>query len=208
MIKKLALSLAVAAAFAVNASADTGIFGSFAVIDTGSGNTFYDLTSTTTNPDFASLNGAVFGPGDVFRLVGGELNTFKNNNTTGNGFNDVGQPSLLYSVVTGGTSGNFGLGFNSEFGGNPSFGNNPGDQKWQTLGQNVNLLANLAPGDYTLNIRITAPTGNNGDFSGGAILDTGAFAANFTVVPEPSSLSLLAGPAILGAWFFVRRRRA
>ena len=29
-----------------------------------------------------------------------------------------------------------------------------------------------------------------------------------TAVPEPSSLSLLAGPAILGAWFFVRRRRA
>jgi hypothetical protein len=27
-------------------------------------------------------------------------------------------------------------------------------------------------------------------------------------IPEPSSLSLLAGPAILGAWFFVRRRRA
>ena len=31
---------------------------------------------------------------------------------------------------------------------------------------------------------------------------------NPAVVPEPSSLSLLAGPAILGAWFFVRRRRA
>jgi hypothetical protein len=29
-----------------------------------------------------------------------------------------------------------------------------------------------------------------------------------TAVPEPSTLSLLAGPAILGAWFFVRRRRA
>ena len=27
-------------------------------------------------------------------------------------------------------------------------------------------------------------------------------------IPEPSSLSLLAGPAILAAWFFVRRRRA
>jgi hypothetical protein len=31
---------------------------------------------------------------------------------------------------------------------------------------------------------------------------------NLAIVPEPSSLSLLAGPAILGAWFFVRRRRA
>jgi len=30
---------------------------------------------------------------------------------------------------------------------------------------------------------------------------------NFTLVPEPSSLALLAGPAILFAWFFVRRWR-
>ena len=205
MIKKLALSLAAVAAIAVTASADTGIFGSYVVINTGSGDTFYDLGSTTTNPDFSSLNGSVFGPGTQFQLDGGELNTFKNNNTTGNGFNDIGTPSLLYSVVPSGVEGNFQLGFNSEF---PNFGNNTGDQKWQTLGQNINLLSNLAPGDYTLNIRITAPTGFNSDFSGGAILDTGTFSTNFTVVPEPSTLSLLAGPAILGAWFFVRRRRA
>ncbi len=38
--------------------------------------------------------------------------------------------------------------------------------------------------------------------------ETNAFFNSPTVVPEPSSLSLLAGPAILGAWFFVRRRRA
>jgi hypothetical protein len=30
---------------------------------------------------------------------------------------------------------------------------------------------------------------------------------NLSIVPEPSSLALLAGPALLGAWFFVRRRR-
>jgi len=31
---------------------------------------------------------------------------------------------------------------------------------------------------------------------------------NLAIVPEPSSLTLLAGPALLGAWFFVRRRRS
>ena len=31
---------------------------------------------------------------------------------------------------------------------------------------------------------------------------------NLAVVPEPSTLSLLAGPALLGAWFFARRRRS
>jgi hypothetical protein len=30
---------------------------------------------------------------------------------------------------------------------------------------------------------------------------------NLAIVPEPSTLSLLAGPAILGVWFYVRRRR-
>ena len=31
---------------------------------------------------------------------------------------------------------------------------------------------------------------------------------NLAIVPEPSSLALLAGPMLLGAWFFARRRRS
>ncbi len=31
---------------------------------------------------------------------------------------------------------------------------------------------------------------------------------NLSIVPEPSSLALLAGPVLLGAWFFARRRRS
>lgn len=48
-----------------------------------------------------------------------------------------------------------------------------------------------------------------GNFNGGTA-DQNLIADNLsiTAVPEPSTLSLLAGPAILGAWFFVRRRRA
>ncbi|MDQ3545997.1 MAG: PEP-CTERM sorting domain-containing protein [Verrucomicrobiota bacterium] len=30
---------------------------------------------------------------------------------------------------------------------------------------------------------------------------------NLAIVPEPSSFALLAGPVLLGAWFFLRRRR-
>ena len=47
-----------------------------------------------------------------------------------------------------------------------------------------------------------------GNFNTGT--DQSLIADNLTVtaVPEPSSLSLLAGPAILGAWFFMRRRRS
>ena len=34
------------------------------------------------------------------------------------------------------------------------------------------------------------------------------YTATFSVVPEPSALALIAGPAVLGAFFFFRRRRA
>ena len=50
------------------------------------------------------------------------------------------------------------------------------------------------------NANANQPSNNDGS--------SNAYFNSPTVVPEPSSLSLLAGPAILGAWFFVRRRRA
>ena len=157
MLKNIALSLVAVALLQVSASAGTGIFGSFVVLDLGAGQQFYDLGSATPNPDYSSLNGSVFDPAVpgsfTFTLLGGELNTFKNNS---GGSNDVGTPTLLYSITSGGTSGNFSVPFSAGF---PSFGNNPGDQKWQTLSQNVNLLQGLAPGNYTANIRLTAPTG-------------------------------------------------
>ena len=209
MLKNLALSLAALALLQVSASADTGIFNSFVVIDTGSGANFYDLGSTTALPDFASLNGSVFDPSVpghfTFTLTGGELQTFKNGNSNGNGFNNIGTPTLFFAITSGGPAGSFSVPFNSEFGGSPSFGSNPGDQKWQVLGQNVNLLQGLAPGNYTATIHISAPTGN-GNLNN--TLDTGNFSVSFTVVPEPSSLALLAGPGLLAAWFFARRRRA
>ena len=37
---------------------------------------------------------------------------------------------------------------------------------------------------------------------------TGTAAVTYTTVPEPSSFALLAGPALLGFWFYARRRRA
>ncbi|MEY2536457.1 MAG: hypothetical protein QOG67_197 [Verrucomicrobiota bacterium] len=45
------------------------------------------------------------------------------------------------------------------------------------------------------------------DFNQGAGQNFGFDNLAIVPVPEPSTLSLLAGPAILGAWFFVRRRR-
>ncbi len=49
--------------------------------------------------------------------------------------------------------------------------------------------------DTTAGSRFYSNNGNN-------------YTATFTVVPEPSSLALLGGSSILGAWFFARRRRS
>jgi hypothetical protein len=67
-------------------------------------------------------------------------------------------------------------------------------------------LAGVASGTYT-GVGAGIHLYNSMTTGGGAPEDDLYF-NNLEVIPEPSSLSLLAGPAILGAWFFVRRRRA
>jgi hypothetical protein len=204
MIKKLALALVCSAVFiAASAQATTGIFGGYIVLDiNGAGDTFYRLENPgdTTNPAFNGTNLGTFDP-DVNSLFfsGGEALTFKNSG------GDVTGAAIYYRIFeTGNPTGSFNsanLPFAANIGG--TAGNE--DQRWQSFAPNDNLLFGLAPGNYTLQTYVDATTNEGTRFlnNGGA-----NYSASFTVVPEPSSLSLLAGPAILGAWFFVRRRRA
>jgi hypothetical protein len=60
-----------------------------------------------------------------------------------------------------------------------------------------------SPGGTITNLRLFSSNGNE---TSGASSDV--FYNNMAVIPEPSSLSLLVGPAMLGAWFFARRRRS
>jgi hypothetical protein len=46
-----------------------------------------------------------------------------------------------------------------------------------------------------------------GNFGATAATATGINTYTGAAIPEPSTLTLLAGPALLGGWFFVRRRR-
>ena len=59
------------------------------------------------------------------------------------------------------------------------------------------------PGGAITNVRLFAinPEDMNGSQSD-------VYYNNLQIVPEPSSFALMAGPAIVGAWFFVRRRRS
>lgn len=49
---------------------------------------------------------------------------------------------------------------------------------------------------------------NSGTNGGGDGAADNLYFNNLSIVPEPSSLALIAGPALLGAWFLVRRRRS
>ena len=201
MIKKLALSLTSAAALALGTAtvnADADFFGNgFIVLNiNGAGNTFYDLNppANTLNPDFNGANLGVFDPanGDSIILSGAEFNTFQNN---GDNVNSVNLNYRIYS----GTVPNFST-FSVDF-----VSQNGNDKFWQSTDENITLLSNLSPGTYTFEVFGSADTTAGPRFYSN---NAANYSASFTVVPEPSSLSVLAGPAILGAWFFVRRRRA
>ena len=201
MIKKLALGLTAAAVLTVGAtttSANADFFGNgFIVLNVnGAGNTFYDLNppTNTLQPDFNGANLGTFDPsfGDSLILNGAEFNTFQD------GGDNVIEVSLNYRVYTG-TAPNF-----SSF--SVDFVSQTGNDKfWQSTNENINLLNNLSPGTYTFEVFGSADTTAGPRFYSNS---GNNYVASFTVVPEPSTLSLLAGPAILGAWFFVRRRRA
>ena len=184
-----------------SAFAGTGIFGGYIVLSLNGGtSTFYKLENPadSVTPPFSNVNFGLFNPllGQTFVLKGGEADTFKN------GASNVTGASLNYRIYpTGSPSGSFtslNLPFNSDLGG--------GDQKWQTTIATTNLLTGLVNGNYTLEVFVKSTTSTDGD----QFLNAGGanYKATFSVVPEPSSFALLMGPALLGAGFVLRRRRA
>jgi hypothetical protein len=223
MIKKLAL----ATLLALNCSslfATTGIFGTDIGLTSnlfnGGGNTFFeaDLLGDSRHAPIASanvtlpvvlnttgfngLNLGTFNPGagDTLTLIGGEALTFKNGAATDTTGNDVTAAAINFRI-DGGAFNPFVLAFNENL-------TNPGDQRWASTDGTINLLTGLSAGAHTLTFFASGSNNSNPavgifDSNGGA-----NYTANFTVVPEPSTLSLLAGPALLGGWLFLRRRRA
>jgi len=115
-----------------------------------------DMASLFQGNDYGSLNSL---------LIGGEIKSFKNNET------DVTSASLFYRVYeTGTTAGVFteiSLPFDSDLGN--------GDQKWAQL-PSVEVAAGLVPGDYTLEVywRITT----NGTDADPEIFES-AFGSNY-----------------------------
>lgn len=190
---------------APQALASYGLFGSngsFAIINSnGGGNTYYHMTSGA-NAAFDSAVLGIYNPGIGNSLVlnGGELQTFEN------GGDDVTSPaSLFYRIYTTGspTGGYTGISLSnlSLLGG--------GNEKRDNTSANVNALAGLTNGNYTLEVFSSAAVDWNGQ-GGGAPEDTiyasnggNNYKATFEVVPEPSRAILVA----LGLVCLIARRR-
>jgi hypothetical protein len=223
MIKKQLLALALTATVLIGTQsaslASAGIYDPFVIVNstTSGGNAFYDLGATTINPDFQGASLGTFDPVTDFLRLGGQQKSFKNNGT------DVTGHFLQYRVYLTGsptgsyTSVSYPFQWNQGDSGAPGGLGNPGDQQWGTdvqgsNGTNVlssNLLTGLANGNYTLEAYSEITT-NGVDASSSIANNNGGsnYTATFTVIPEPSTVSLLLGSSIFGGLFLLRRRRA
>lgn len=230
MKKLVGFSLALACLFtAGSAFGQAGVFA--ATIDikaNGGADAWYPLVSQANNGPglFPGANLGTFniGIGQTLVLAGAEGLIYKNVN----GGTDVTGVTLDYRIYpTSGTPGPFllaqrdyttgsgtGTGSVTDANGNVfSPGSGYANQKWANnpIGSSIplNLLSGLSNGTYTVEVFFQAAT--NGVNTGNPVfLNNGGlnYKAAFAVIPEPSTLSLLAGPTLLGAWFFVRRRRS
>lgn len=219
MLRKLALVLVLAVSGS-SAFAGSGIFGSGVELNANgaANNTLYALDnggttrltptgSTATLDQTSWANGSDASPvlnlgtfditlGQTLTLNGGSLLTFKN------GGSDVTGAFLDYRIFTQGSpSGSFteiSLPFNQD-----SVNGTTGDQRWATEGLTTDLLAGLPNGNYELSVFLRETSSDGGAFSS----QSGAnYAADFSVVPEPSTFA--AGVLALVGAFFLRRRRA
>lgn len=194
----VAFGLAISSAFAA-----AGISDAFSIVN----GQFYDLGATTGNPDYQNAFLGAFDPATGQIRLGGQQKSFQNGST------DVFGSFLQYRIylTLAGPGGSFSsigepLQFNLAI---------PGERQWGTEPQGSNTtdravtisLAGFAPGSYTLELSSFIITNGSGadrqinNDNGGS-----NFQASFVVVPEPSSLTLVAGPSLLGAWFLLGRR--
>jgi len=159
--------------------AQSGIFESYAIINTGGGDIYYDLQATTVNADFDGANLGSFAQCTaILRLDGGQNKTFK---CPGD---DITNGTLWYRVYpTGSPSGSF-ISVNLPHAADLGTGCGGGDQVWEQAGANIDLLAGRAPGTYTLEVYTSANyTYNSGANNGTHTANNGGanYSATFTV---------------------------
>ena len=155
--------------------ADTGIYQSYVVVNSGS-------NEYKASTDFNGFNIGTFNIGDSYLLNGGEIKTWKDNG------GDITGAYLYYRIYKDGETASSYIEVSLPWAENNVDGSS-NNQKWAKTNSNINILSGLTGGYYKIEVYFKA-TSNQGDrFSnnGGA-----NYIANFTVT-EPVDEIVLNG---------------
>jgi len=153
-----------------------------------------DDSNSTLNP--GSFNDTTFST-DSLTFAGGEVLTFKSGSDNFTGAD-------VYYAIDNGTYTQVALGFDQD-----NVNGTTGDQRWYKDNDTVNLLSGLSLGTHTLNFYFDA-TDNYGSGIFTPVINNGGppnYTANFTVVPEPSTLMMLMSSSLFGTFYLLRRRK-
>ncbi len=189
-------------------NAGSGIFGAGVVLDNDGTTTLYEATllgdarhapsgfsPTLDSTGFHLLNLGTFDTAtDTLFFKGGEMLTYKN------GVSNVTGSNVYYKIDGNAYSSAISLSFNED-----NVNTNAGDQRWYTQGSSFDLLSGLSNGAHTLTVYFDAPSSDGTHFENNGGSD---FTANFTVIPETSSLVMLGLTAVAAGLVLRKRKRA
>ncbi len=168
---------------------------SYAIINFGGSDVYYDLKSSTANPDFNGANLGTFASGGSLWLDGAQ------NKIEKCGSYDVTANHLLYRIYpTASPSGSFNS-VNLPWFSNDGGGGGCSIQTWQEAGAGINLLSGLCDGNYTVEVYTTADYTGGG---GGTVLanNGGAnYKANFTIANPVNSGIFESYAVVNGSWY-------
>jgi hypothetical protein len=168
--------ISVTATFAAVQPASGGIYESFAIMNFGGNDIFYNLNSASGNPNFNGANLGTFYSSQPFYLDGAQNKTFKCSSL------NIINSKLFYKIYPAGTpSGSFNTLNLPHTSDDAGAGAGCQNQTWQENAAGLNLLAGLCDGQYTLEVYSTADY--NGDGTGSLTANNGGsnYKATFTV---------------------------
>ena len=168
--------------FYTKALAGFGIYQSFVII----GGVYYDLYADTNNPDFKNNLGS-FMQGGTWIFTGGEINTYKENQSGCPGGNVCSGTTFLSVKKLDGTpiqNYSMGLTFNMNLNINGCSQN----QKFDKTNGSSNIISGLAPGDYMIEVYSDATGSQNNNINCNDNITQAVKSATFTILaPAPVS---------------------
>ena len=176
----------------LSAQCSEGFNQTFAILNFGSGNVYYNLQSTSGNPTFEGVNLGNFCPGATFLFEGGQNQVWKCNGA------DIWENDIWYRIYpTSGSGGSFNQ-VQQYYQSGSSNGCGGADQTWEANGSNINILSGLAAGKYYLEVYSSANYQYCG--SGTIYASNGGYnyRAVFTVDTVPSASATSNSPVCVG----------